>query len=101
MQDKRVHGGLTLGKAAQELKESEALDIRKAENVVGDSFIIDELRYSGIDISIPGGKAVSPLNSIFVPEGRVHGGSLLASLASVTEITKENVPASVMTHEWI
>lgn len=88
VQDKRVHGGVTLGKAAQELKESELLDIWKAENMVGDSFIIDELRYSGIDISMPRGKVVSHLNSIFVPEGRVHGGSLLASLASVTEITK-------------
>ncbi|XVE57981.1 hypothetical protein DITRI_Ditri04bG0133100 [Diplodiscus trichospermus] len=93
VQDKRVHGGATLGPIVQDPKFSESEKMK--EIVTADDMIVDTMKVgNGLEDSAD--RTCSGLNqygipnahnsvgegglSVFVPEGRVHGGSLMAML---------------------
>ncbi|KAF5734219.1 hypothetical protein HS088_TW16G00664 [Tripterygium wilfordii] len=97
VQDKRVHGGVTLGPMVVDPKLSKSknmkevidvedmnVDVVKMGNAVGNLAVssYSDLKQQGLPndhtIVKKGGLSATP---VFVPEGRVHGGSLLAMLA--------------------
>lgn len=98
MQDKRVHGGVTLGPIIQEphvsenekmkkavIAEDMSVDIVKMGTNIGASASIatSDMKTLGVpNVQIPVGEPGLPTISVFIPEGRVHGGSLMAMLAS-------------------
>ncbi|KAL3498935.1 hypothetical protein ACH5RR_041667 [Cinchona calisaya] len=93
VQDKRVHGGGTLGVMVKdsEPREPEKMkqvitaeymngDIMKMDNSVITSFTGSGWKYiSPMQVGVPVGQSVSS-NSVANPEGRVHGGSLMAMM---------------------
>ncbi|KDP25357.1 hypothetical protein JCGZ_20513 [Jatropha curcas] len=96
VQDKRVHGGITLGpiihepkiSQPQKLKEVAAedmnVDIVKMGSNLGASAskpTSDLKDFAVPNAHIPVGEAGLSSVPVFVPEGRVHGGSLMAMLA--------------------
>ncbi|OAY56420.1 uncharacterized protein LOC110608957 [Manihot esculenta] len=98
VQDKRVHGGVTLGPIIQEphvsenekmkkavIAEDMSVDIVKMGTNIGASASIatSDMKTLGVpNVQIPVGEPGLPTISVFIPEGRVHGGSLMAMLAS-------------------
>lgn len=91
MHDKRVHGGITLSSVIQDPKPSETETTEELS--VAQNMNVDVLKM-GTAVASPGFKpcvdlsdyeALSdvgiPSTSASVPEGRVHGGSLMAMLA--------------------
>ncbi|XP_068308146.1 uncharacterized protein [Pyrus communis] len=85
VQDNRVHGGITLGPMVQDPKRGKSEKMK--EVVIADDMNVDVMNIvSGIRTSATG--AYSDLKHggessvpTIVPEGRVHGGSLMALLA--------------------
>ncbi|XWS48858.1 hypothetical protein CRYUN_Cryun13aG0112800 [Craigia yunnanensis] len=93
VQDKRVHGGATLGPIVQDPKLSKSEKMK--EFVTVEDMNVDITKMGSI-IEASAGRTCSGLNqngipdarnfvgeggfSVFVPEGRVHGGSLMAML---------------------
>ncbi|GLT34801.1 hypothetical protein SLA2020_092960 [Shorea laevis] len=99
--DKRVHGGITLGPMVQDPKPSKLEKMK--EVVTAEDMSVDIMK---MGTEGPAGRtwahweqyAVPNANvavaegcvPVFVPEGRVHGGSLLAMLASSSGIGSSN-----------
>ncbi|KAJ4711978.1 putative Transcription factor [Melia azedarach] len=97
VQDKRVHGGFTLGPVIQDPKLNQPEKMK--EVVTADEMNVDMMKmgsglgtsagrtyYTDSIIGVPNaGTTVGQGNvlsmSVYVPEGRVHGGSLMAMLA--------------------
>ncbi|XP_022760850.1 uncharacterized protein LOC111307008 isoform X3 [Durio zibethinus] len=93
VQDQRVHGGATLGPIIQDPKLSKSGKIK--EIVTAENMNVDIMKmgsgveasagiiYSGLNhYGVPACKSVGKGGfSTFAPEGRVHGGSLMAMLA--------------------
>lgn len=100
VQDKRVHGGVNLGPVVQDPKLSKPeklkeaiteemnVDIMKMGNSLGTSAgktCSDLKQYEVLKHITAGEGALSPM-SVLVPEGRVHGGSLMAMLTGSSNI---------------
>ncbi|OMP06098.1 putative transcription factor [Corchorus olitorius] len=93
VQDKRVHGGATLGPIVQDPRLSKSEKMK--EIVIAEDMNVDIMKM-GSDIEASADRTCSGLNqyghpnarisvgeggfTVFAPEGRVHGGSLLAML---------------------
>uniref|UniRef100_A0A2P2LHK6 WRKY19-like zinc finger domain-containing protein n=1 Tax=Rhizophora mucronata TaxID=61149 RepID=A0A2P2LHK6_RHIMU len=96
VQDKRVHGGFTLGSMVHDPKNSQ---LEKMKEVTAQDMNVDVVKMGTI-MEASAGRTASDLKkfgvpnanisvveagmssmSVFVPEGRVHGGSLMALLA--------------------
>ncbi|XP_022720975.1 uncharacterized protein LOC111278581 isoform X2 [Durio zibethinus] len=93
VQDKRVHGGATLGPTVQDPKLCKSEKMK--EIVTSEDMNVDIMKL-GSGIEALAGRTCSGLNqygipnarnsvgeggfSVFVPEGRVHGGSLMGML---------------------
>ncbi|XP_022970003.1 uncharacterized protein LOC111469023 [Cucurbita maxima] len=80
VQDKRVHGGVSLGSIIQEPNLSQK---EKMKGVVREDYMNEDLIKVGGKVGpnlahVAGSEAGEPS---IIPEGRVHGGSLLAMLA--------------------
>lgn len=100
MQDKRVHGGVTLGPVVhnpnvdkpEKMKEV-ATDDMNMEIVMGGPASCSDFKIVPPNAPNPhisvGGGGVSPM-SAFVPEGRVHGGSLMAMLAGSSSLVSNS-----------
>ncbi|XWS50029.1 hypothetical protein CRYUN_Cryun12cG0053400 [Craigia yunnanensis] len=103
VQDKRVHGGATLGPIVQDPKLSKSGKMK--EIVTAEDMNVDIMKMgSGVEASA--GRTCSRLNqygvsnacnsvgeggfSVFAPEGRVHGGSLIAMLAGGSRLGSGN-----------
>ncbi|XP_043714319.1 uncharacterized protein LOC122662679 [Telopea speciosissima] len=108
VQDRRVHGGGTLALSVQEPKPSKP---EKMKQVVMDDMHVDVMKmssgnfagWSGFysngyrqpaialqfapQVQFPPGKAGPPTGPVSLPEGRVHGGILMAMLASGAGLT--------------
>nr|GMD10495.1 WRKY transcription factor 19 [Ipomoea batatas] len=88
VQDKRVHGGATLGVVVQEItpKKTENMkEIDTAEDMDADSMTVERSAVTsanGSDWKYISFKQATPSVPVTIPEGRVHGGSLLSMLAS-------------------
>lgn len=83
VQDKRVHGGVSLGPISQEPNLSKA---EKMKGVVMEDYMHEDLIEVGGRVGphvehCAVSESEEPSTSVLVPEGRVHGGSLLAILA--------------------
>ncbi|KAG7036006.1 putative WRKY transcription factor 19 [Cucurbita argyrosperma subsp. argyrosperma] len=83
VQDKRVHGGVSLGPNTQQPNLSKT---EKMKDVVMEDYMNEDLIMVRGKMGPNLGKyavseAEKPSKSVLVPEGRVHGGSLLAMLA--------------------
>ncbi|XP_023532728.1 uncharacterized protein LOC111794808 [Cucurbita pepo subsp. pepo] len=83
VQDKRVHGGVSLGPNTQQPNLSKT---EKMKDVVMEDYMNEDLIMVRGKMGPNLGKyaiseAEKPSKSVIVPEGRVHGGSLLAMLA--------------------
>lgn len=99
VQDKRVHGGATIGPIVQDPKCK--LDKMK-EVVTSDDKNVDSLKVGNAGTSGGGSHSDSKhgipnvpkshikSKSVFVPEGRVHGGSLMAMLAGSSGLNSNN-----------
>lgn len=97
MHDKRVHGGITLGPMVQDPKLSK---LEKMKEVVTAEDMSVDIKKMGTEA--PAGRTwasweqyAAPNANVAVaeggvPEGRVHGGSLLAMLASSSGIGSSN-----------
>lgn len=84
MQDKRVHGGATLGVMVQDSKPSKPDNAITAEDMVVDILKIDSRggnRSGWEHFGLQQGSVQLGRDQSSVPEGRVHGGSLIAMLA--------------------
>lgn len=88
VQDKRVHGGVTLGPIVQEkevVTEDMNVDVLKMGNTVGTlaGRSYSDLKQCGVPSAQnsvrDGNLSAVP---VYLPEGRVHGGSLMALLTS-------------------
>lgn len=136
MQDRQVHGGGTLVPAGQIPKPSK-LDKMK-EVVTVEDMHVDVMKigssegnfagWNGVDLKgyehpaislelqpqvhFPPGKAGPPLGPVMLPEGRVHGGSLMALLASSSGLgpsdenqvvggSSEKGKFNMMPHTWM
>lgn len=100
VQDKRVHGGVNLGPAVQDPKLSKP---EKSKEVITEEMTVDIMKM-GSSVGTSAGKTCSDLKkyevlkhitagegglssmSVLVPEGRVHGGSLMAMLTGSSDI---------------
>ncbi|KAG9448348.1 hypothetical protein H6P81_014476 [Aristolochia fimbriata] len=96
VQDRRVHGGGTIGAAMHDPNSGSGDDktevgsedmhvdimeiVNEAENSGGNGF--DMPRCMQSLIPMPTGNVVMPQEPVSLPEGRVHGGSLMALLAT-------------------
>ncbi|KAF5730042.1 hypothetical protein HS088_TW20G00412 [Tripterygium wilfordii] len=114
VQDKRVHGGVTLGPMVVDPKLSRCenikevidvedmnVDVVKMDNAVGNSAVgsYSDLKQQGLPndhiIDGKGGLSAMP---VFIPEGRVHGGSLLAMLTGSSGLGSSSTNG--LTGEW-
>ncbi|XVF10494.1 hypothetical protein REPUB_Repub07fG0187900 [Reevesia pubescens] len=94
VQDKRVHGGATLGPIVQDPKFSKPGKMK--EIVIAEDMNVDTMKMgSGIEASA--GRTYSGFNHHgvpnvpnSVPEGRVHGGSLMAMLVGGSGLGSSN-----------
>lgn len=112
VQDKRVHGAMVVGSMVQSPTVSQ---LEKAkETVTTESTSIDVTKVTGSEVTSSGtaysgfqqyglGNADYPVAdgglssiSVSVPEGRVHGGSLMALLASGSTLGPANTEGSVI-----
>ncbi|EEF51275.1 transcription factor, putative [Ricinus communis] len=99
VQDKRVHGGATLGPIIQEPKSIQTEKMK--EVMIAEDMNVDnlgssmgassskstDLKHFGVpNAHIPAGEAGMSSMPVFVPEGRVHGGSLMAMLAGDSSV---------------
>ncbi|XP_027080838.1 uncharacterized protein [Coffea arabica] len=95
VQDKRVHGAVTLGAMVQDSEPSKPDKMKQV--IIAEDMNADIMKMESSVItpfSGSGGKYVCPLqaalpversassNAVAIPEGRVHGGSLMAMMAS-------------------
>ncbi|GKE05631.1 hypothetical protein Tco_1397649, partial [Tanacetum coccineum] len=95
LQDKRVHGGATLGSLVQDTVTTE--DMNVDINVSGSSpFTGYGWKPFGIQLGSPSGREQSR-----VSEGRVHGGSLIALLAQNSGESSDQVKFNMMPRKWI
>ncbi|XP_077212625.1 uncharacterized protein LOC143847584 [Tasmannia lanceolata] len=112
VEDKRVHGGGTLGPSGQgpKLSQTEKLkevaieemhiDVVKTRNN-GENF----MGWNGCDPKTHTHQ-VLPRSSVALPEGRVHGGSLMAMLVSgagnqVESSSSKQARSYVVPHNWV
>ncbi|XP_010055803.3 uncharacterized protein LOC104443942 [Eucalyptus grandis] len=112
VQDRRVHGAMVVGTMVQ---SPTVTQLEKAkETVTTESMSIDVTRITGSEVTSSGtaysglqpyglGNAHYPVTdgglssmSVSVPEGRVHGGSLMALLASGSPLGPANAEGSVI-----
>ncbi|XP_068644613.1 uncharacterized protein [Aristolochia californica] len=107
VQDRRVHGGGTLGAAIHDPKsgKDESTEVGSEDMRVDIMKMVNEAENSeegiGFDIQpvipmqlAPTGKLILPQEPVSLPEGRVHGGSLMALLASGVANQVEGVEPS-------
>ncbi|XP_052209997.1 uncharacterized protein LOC127813205 isoform X1 [Diospyros lotus] len=96
VQDKRVHGGATLGPMVHDPKPNKPQKMKEVVNGEDMNVDIMNMQSSGVTIPgpdsfnwkqfelqhacLPGGDEVRSAPPALAPEGRVHGGSLLAML---------------------
>lgn len=80
VQDKRIHGGATLGPMIQDPKPKS----EKMKEIVNSEMMnIDFMKSTAFDLKRFGeGPSLAP---VLIPEGRVHGGSLMAMLAGSSQ----------------
>ncbi|KAK4844097.1 hypothetical protein QYF36_016430 [Acer negundo] len=118
VQDKRVHGGVTLGPMVQDPKldkpekmKEVATDDMNMEIVMGSSAgrAYSDFKKAPPNVPNPqisvGGGGISPMPA-FVPEGRVHGGSLMAMLAGSSSLVSNSSPlvpekSRMMPQSWM
>lgn len=105
VQDKRVHGGVTLGPLVQDTKLDTAEKIKEVatddmnmETVTGGSTNFADFKMPPPIVPDPtasvGAVAIAAAPA-FVSEGRVHGGSLMAMLAGGSSLMSNNSTAVV------
>ncbi|KAM5572300.1 hypothetical protein ABKV19_012386 [Rosa sericea] len=97
VQDKRVHGGVTLGPIVQEPKLGKLEKVKEVDEMnVDDAMTIGSIATtvsrSCSDLKHGGDSVGQP--SVIVPEGRVHGGSLMALLAGGSDTANTNIMGS-------
>lgn len=94
VQDKRVHGGATLGAIVQDAKSTKPEKMKQL--MVADDMNVDLLKDSSVVTASVGSgwKYMGPLQAsvtntaaLPIPEGRVHGGSLMAVLSGTPPIS--------------
>lgn len=119
MQDKRVHGGATVGAMVQDPKPRKAEKIKDVVNVEDMNVDITKMDSNGVNLPSPasfgwkqfgvlqqarlpvddGGISAAP---VLVSEGRVRGGSLMALLTGNSGIgPSEPGKSYVMPHNWM
>lgn len=119
MQDKRVHGGATVGAMVQDPKPRKAEKIKDVVNVEDMNVDITKMDSNGVNLPSPasfgwkqfgvlqqarlpvddGGISAAP---VLVSEGRVRGGSLMALLTGNSGIgPSEPGKSCVMPHYWM
>ncbi|KAE8055427.1 hypothetical protein FH972_012267 [Carpinus fangiana] len=104
VQDKRVHGGVTLGPMVHDpnLIQPEKEVITEDMNVdvlkIGNSMATSAGRtHSDLKLSVREGKI--PSVPVYIPEGRVHGGSLMALLTAGSDLGSSRGKAVVASSE--
>ncbi|XP_058100313.1 uncharacterized protein LOC131245110 [Magnolia sinica] len=121
VQDRRVHGGGTLGPTIQDMKEV-GLEKMQVDGMEMGNNEGNFVGWSGFDprrcmhpafsmqpqpqIHLPTGNSIPPSSPVILPEGRVHGGSLMAMLARGTGNQPEGGPSEqkgsyMMAHKWM
>ncbi|KAJ8768517.1 hypothetical protein K2173_022612 [Erythroxylum novogranatense] len=96
VQDKRVHGGITLGPMVQDPKISQPEKMKEAiaedmnvdvVNIACDAGNTFDSKQDGVtSVYISVVEAGMSSMSVVLPEGRVHGGSLMAMLAGGSDV---------------
>ncbi|KAJ7952230.1 putative Transcription factor [Quillaja saponaria] len=119
VQDKRVHGGVTLGPVVQVPKLSQSVELKQVllaedQNLdmtkMGISTGISDVKRHGVaNTHVSAGDGGQLPASVAVPEGRVHGGSLMAMLVGSSGISSssrrglvsEPMTSYMMPHSWM
>lgn len=80
VQDKRVHGGVSLG-SVQDPHVSKPDELKQVVTVRDMDMNLKKVETAAVSARVSAGEGSHLPMSVAVPEGRVHGGSLLAMLA--------------------
>ncbi|XP_022996316.1 uncharacterized protein LOC111491580 [Cucurbita maxima] len=96
VQDKRVHGGVSLGPNTQQpnLSKTEKMKDVVMEDYMNEDLIMVRGKMSPNLRKYAVSEAEKPSKSVIVPEGRVHGGSLLAMLACSSGLGSSSINAA-------
>ncbi|KAM4123268.1 hypothetical protein ACB094_01G146800 [Castanea mollissima] len=109
VQDKRVHGGINLGLMVQDPKLSQP---EKMKEVITEDMNVDVVKMGSSIVTLAGRTDLNKPAPVFLPEGRVHGGSLMAMLTGSSGIgsssskgvvgaSSEPTKTYMMPHGWM